>query len=153
MNPLRNKALGLLLIAALVASCVPLAQAATTVSKKSSLKAASSKTSAKKRKVRKSSWRHRGQKQIADERTREIQRALAREGYFDGEPSGVLCARTKAALQRLQADNGWQTRIVPDSRALIKLGLGPDQSNILNPESAAVASVPSAETVGAGNQH
>ena len=47
--------------------------------------------------------------------------------------------RTKAALAKLQADNGWQTKIVPDSRALIKLGLGPDQSNIINPDSAALA--------------
>jgi hypothetical protein len=31
-------------------------------------------------------------------------------------------------MQKLQEDNGWQTRITPDSRALIKLGLGPQQS-------------------------
>ncbi len=30
-----------------------------------------------------------------------------------------------AAMQKLQADNGWQTKLVPDSRAIIKLGLGP----------------------------
>jgi hypothetical protein len=29
-------------------------------------------------------------------------------------------------MSRLQADNGWQTKLVPDSRALIKLGLGPN---------------------------
>jgi hypothetical protein len=28
-------------------------------------------------------------------------------------------------MEKLQADNGWQTKIVPDSRAIIKLGLGP----------------------------
>jgi hypothetical protein len=28
-------------------------------------------------------------------------------------------------MQKVQADNGWQTKLVPDSRALIKLGLGP----------------------------
>jgi hypothetical protein len=28
-------------------------------------------------------------------------------------------------MQKVQSDNGWQTRITPDSRALIKLGLGP----------------------------
>ena len=29
-------------------------------------------------------------------------------------------------MQKLQADNGWQTKLIPDSRALIKLGLGPE---------------------------
>ena len=29
-------------------------------------------------------------------------------------------------MQKLQADNGWQTKMIPDSRALIKLGLGPN---------------------------
>lgn len=28
-------------------------------------------------------------------------------------------------MTRYQADHGWQTKITPDSRALIKLGLGP----------------------------
>jgi hypothetical protein len=30
-------------------------------------------------------------------------------------------------MQKFQGDNGWQTKITPDSRALIKLGLGPQQ--------------------------
>jgi hypothetical protein len=30
-------------------------------------------------------------------------------------------------MQKLQGANGWQTKITPDSRALIKLGLGPQQ--------------------------
>jgi hypothetical protein len=28
-------------------------------------------------------------------------------------------------MQKFQADHGWQTKLTPDSRALIKLGLGP----------------------------
>ena len=39
-------------------------------------------------------------------------------------------------MQRYQADNGWQSKSVPDSRALIKMGLGPDHEHLLNPESA-----------------
>ncbi len=31
-------------------------------------------------------------------------------------------------MARFQADHGWQSKITPDSRALIKLGLGPDYS-------------------------
>jgi hypothetical protein len=32
-------------------------------------------------------------------------------------------------MGKLQADNGWQTKLVPDSRALIKLGLGPSTAS------------------------
>jgi hypothetical protein len=39
-------------------------------------------------------------------------------------------------MERYQASNGWQTKVVPDSRALIKLGLGPGHDHLLNPESA-----------------
>ena len=34
--------------------------------------------------------------------------------------------QSEAAMQKLQADNGWQTKLIPDSRAIIKLGLGPN---------------------------
>ncbi len=30
-------------------------------------------------------------------------------------------------MQKFQEDNGWQTKLIPDSRAIIKLGLGPSQ--------------------------
>ena len=46
----------------------------------------------------------------------------------------------KDAMIRYQAENGWQTKITPDSRALIKLGLGPRHDGLLNPDSAALAS-------------
>jgi hypothetical protein len=59
------------------------------------------------------------------ERATEIQTALIHAGYLSGEPSGTWDAASIAATQKLQEDNGWQTKIVPDSRALIKLGLGP----------------------------
>jgi hypothetical protein len=39
-------------------------------------------------------------------------------------------------MRRYQADHGWQSKTVPDSRALISLGLGPSKDNLLNPESA-----------------
>jgi hypothetical protein len=32
-------------------------------------------------------------------------------------------------MEKLQADNGWQTKLVPDSRAIIKLGLGPSTAS------------------------
>lgn len=63
-------------------------------------------------------------------RATEIQQALIKQGYLSGEPSGVWDAESVAAMQKLQGDNGWQTKITPDSRALIKLGLGPQQDTI-----------------------
>ena len=59
------------------------------------------------------------------ERATEIQQALIKSGYMTGSPSGVWDGQSAAAMQKLQSDNGWQTKITPDSRALIKLGLGP----------------------------
>jgi hypothetical protein len=80
----------------------------------------------------------RGQQGIASNRAREIQEALIREHYLEGEPSGVWDQRTKDAMVRYQGENGWQTKITPDSRALIKLGLGPRHEGLLNPDSAAL---------------
>jgi len=79
-----------------------------------------------------------GQRGISEDRTREIQTALIREHYLTGEPTGKMDQATKDALTKFQADNGWQTKITPDSRALIKLGLGPDHKGLLNPDTASI---------------
>ena len=84
--------------------------------------------------------RTRGQRSIGEERTREIQSALIREHYLTGEPSGVWDSQSKEAMMRFQEANGWQSKVTPDSRALIKLGLGPDHKNLLNPDTAVIAS-------------
>jgi hypothetical protein len=70
-----------------------------------------------------------GQRAIDDDRATEIQQALVQAGYLTGEPSGHWDAATEAAMTKLQADNGWQTKLVPDSRAIIKLGLGASSSH------------------------
>lgn len=72
----------------------------------------------------------RAQAGIEPQRATEIQNALIKSGYLSGEPSGTWDAPSQAAMQKLQADNGWQTKLVPDSRAIIKLGLGPAQDNV-----------------------
>ena len=69
-----------------------------------------------------------------------IQQALIREHYLTGTPNGLWDQQTKDALVKFQAANGWQTKITPDSRALIKLGLGPDHKGLLNPETANIPS-------------
>jgi hypothetical protein len=82
------------------------------------------------------SARVRGQQKIDSERATSIQQALIREHYLSGEPSGLWDADSETAMRRYQSDHGWQTKEVPDSRALIKLGLGPSNAHLLNPESA-----------------
>ncbi len=74
--------------------------------------------------------RPRGQQAIDSERARQIQQALVREHYMTGAPSGKWDDATQQALRRYQADQGWQSKSVPDSRALIRLGLGPDRGHL-----------------------
>jgi hypothetical protein len=78
----------------------------------------------------------RGQQGIDSARAREIQAALIHENYLHGEPSGSWDAATQDAMRKFQADHGWQSKTTPDSRALIRLGLGPSSDHLLNPESA-----------------
>src|SRR5579864_8140579 len=77
---------------------------------------------------RKGAWKRHGQQAMQPERVRAIQEALIREHYLTGEATGVWDARSKEAMARYQADHGWQSKVTPDSRALIKLGLGPNYS-------------------------
>jgi hypothetical protein len=118
------------------------AKAASASSSHSHSKTAASslhKTSSKRKKTSRANWRKRGQQKIDPQRAREIQEALVREHYLSGEPSGVWDDASENAMRRYQADNGWQDKSTPDSRALIKLGLGPDRAHLLNPDSAMTA--------------
>ncbi len=116
------------------------AASASTKSKQSSSKnALRSKSAPGKKGAKKSSkkvGKKRGQQAIDSSRTREIQMALIREHYLQGEASGTWDSNSQAAMQRYQADHGWQSKTTPDSRALIELGLGPSSNHLLNPESA-----------------
>jgi len=68
-----------------------------------------------------------GPRAIEPQRATEIQTALIKAGYLEGTPSGHWDSESQAAMQKLQASKGWQTKLTPDSRALILLGLGPQQ--------------------------
>ncbi len=103
----------------------------------------SSTTAAHNGKATHASWRKsskkktaRGQQKIDPERAEAIQEALIREHYLTGEPAGTWNQASEDAMRRYQADHGWQSKTVPDSRALISLGLGPSHDHLLNPESA-----------------
>ena len=88
-----------------------------------------------------------GQQSIDSERVTQIQQALVREHYLTGEPTGSWDDSTKAAMQKYQGDQGWQTKLMPDSRALKKLGLGPDYSNALNAKNSTFATPPASSTI------
>ncbi|HWZ78506.1 MAG TPA: peptidoglycan-binding domain-containing protein [Candidatus Sulfotelmatobacter sp.] len=103
-------------------------------SSSSGVKNSSSKTSGKR--SRRKSSRLRGQQKIDSERAQAIQEALIREHYMTGDATGTWNQASEDAMRRYQADHGWQSKTVPDSRALISLGLGPSKDHLLNPESA-----------------
>jgi hypothetical protein len=110
----------------------------------SGTKKTSSKSSGKRSSRRK---RVRGQQKIDSDRARSIQEALIREHYLNGEPTGTWNQASEDAMRKFQADHGWQSKTVPDSRALISLGLGPSKDHLLNPESA-MTTVPDAPKSG-----
>jgi peptidoglycan hydrolase-like protein with peptidoglycan-binding domain len=95
-----------------------------------------------------------GQQAIDSSRATEIQQALIREHYLAGEPTGNWDTTTQAAMQKYQSDQGWQTKLMPDSRALKKLGLGPDYSTAINAHGSSFASpapsssIPSSQAAG-----
>ena len=96
---------------------------------------ASSRKSSKKKTAR-------GQQKIDAERAQSIQEALIREHYLSGTAAGTWNQASEDAMRRYQADHGWQSKTVPDSRALISLGLGPSHDHLLNPDSAMTTEPP-----------
>jgi len=136
---IRKAAMGAICTLLLTCAGVPVASARQD-SGSSATKKTSSKTytaSSKKRSSRKKkSSRVRGQEKIDSERAQQIQEALIRAHYLNGEASGTWNQASEDAMRKYQADHGWQSKTVPDSRALISLGLGPSKDHLLNPESA-----------------
>src|SRR5260370_32227949 len=117
---------------------VSLAAPKTTNKKQSTTKHGSVKTVSKtshgkssRRHSRRGAWKRHGQQEIKNDRALEIQQALIREKYLTGAPTGEWDSRTQQAMAKFQGDNGWQPKVTPDSRALIKLSLGPDHEKDL----------------------
>jgi len=88
-----------------------------------------------------------GQQAIESDRVIQIQQALIREHYLTADANGKWDATTDAAMQKYQADQGWQTKLMPDSRAIKKLGLGPDYSNAINAKGASFTDPPPITTI------
>jgi len=128
LRSLRPSVITVLLLSCLLAAVTPLCAQTSS--------SPTTTTHKKKKKSGKKVSSHHGQQKIDPERARAIQTALIREHYLDGKASGVWDDASEKAMQKYQADHGWQSKTTPDSRALIKLGLGPDHEHLLNPESA-----------------
>ncbi len=146
---LSRASLAFLLSAAL---CIAPAFATPTHKKSSSAHVRSSHHSGKSKKTSAKS-RHKklhGQQGIDTARATEIQQALIREHYMTGEPTGQWDSTTMAAMQKYQADQGWQTKLMPDSRAIKKLGLGPDYSNAINASGASFSGPKSTSDIPSG---
>jgi peptidoglycan hydrolase-like protein with peptidoglycan-binding domain len=88
-----------------------------------------------------------GQQGIAPDRVTEIQNALISQHYLSKDADGRWDSTTEAAMQKYQADHGWQTKLMPDSRAIKALGLGPDYSNAINAKDSSFASPPPISTI------
>jgi hypothetical protein len=100
------------------------------------------------------SKRQTSQKAPTADRISEIQSALAREGYYKGDPSGKWDANTIAAVQKFQSANGIEADCKLDAPTLQKLGLGSDIAGVFAPKpvappsccSMAPATPPSSQT-------
>jgi peptidoglycan hydrolase-like protein with peptidoglycan-binding domain len=84
------------------------------------------RTGARRRRRRPLSGRQRlARLRLQPSRVTEIQQALIREGYLQGEPDGRWDTRTRAAMLHYQTDNGFPATGLPEAKSLMKLGLGP----------------------------
>lgn len=61
---------------------------------------------------------------LEPERVTQIQQALIREGYLQGDTTGEWDAKTREAMLRYQTDHGFPATGLPEAKSLMKLGLG-----------------------------
>jgi peptidoglycan hydrolase-like protein with peptidoglycan-binding domain len=61
---------------------------------------------------------------LQPERVQEIQQALIREGYLQGDANGQWDSHTHDAMLRYQTDHGFPATGLPEAKSLMKLGLG-----------------------------
>ena len=83
-----------------------------------------SATQSSKKKAKRRVHRDIGQKVPSTDRIQEIQSALAREGYYKGDPSGKWDSDTQDAMRRFQEEHDLTGSGKLDAQSLQKLGLG-----------------------------
>ncbi len=120
-----------------VLSCALLAAALLAAPQSSSTSgsnATHSTTKKKKSSHHHSSRREPFQKAPTASRISEIQTALSRGGYFEGEPNGKWDSNTIAAMQKFQSANGLNSSGKIDATTLQKLGLGSGTAGVDAPK-------------------
>ncbi len=75
-----------------------------------------------------------GQKAPTADRITEIQTALSRDGYYQGDPNGKWDSNTVAAVQKFQSAKGMDANGKLDAPTLQKLGLGSDIAGVSAPK-------------------
>ena len=125
----------------LTLACVPFALTARSAGGSQTSQNGASATSAPSTQAKRPSHKHKhyskhqpGQKAPTSDRISEIQSALAREGYYKGDPNGKLDANTVAALEKFQSANELDANGKLDAPTLQKLGLGSDIAGVAAPK-------------------
>lgn len=96
--------------------------------------------SVKKKKTHKK--RQRGQTTPTPDRIREIQSALAREGVYQGEPTGKWDAKSIEAMKKFQTAQGLNPTGKLDALSLQKLGFGSEVAGRAAPRPPAAPATP-----------
>jgi peptidoglycan hydrolase-like protein with peptidoglycan-binding domain len=120
----------------------PLAAQASSNSSSSSTSSSShsSSSSFKKKSKKHHSPKEPSQKAPTPDRISEIQSALNRGGYYQGDSNGKWDANTIAAMQKFQSANGLEPTGKLDALSLQKLGLGSSTAGVSAPKPPAPAS-------------
>jgi Putative peptidoglycan binding domain len=131
---MRRTAKFLALSAALLTASLPaFAQSTSTSGSNSS---STHSTTAKKKTVSKKhhSKREATQKAPTPARLTEIQTALERRGYYQGDPNGKWDSNAVSAMQRFQSENGLESSGKINALSLQKLGLGSSIAGVSAPK-------------------
>lgn len=122
------------------ASAPAVAQSASSSSSASSGGSSSSTAASKKKTKKRRTHKEPTQKAPTPDRISEIQSALNRGGFYQGDPNGKWDATTIAALQKFQSANGLEPTGKLDALSLQKLGLGSSTAGLSAPKPPAPAS-------------
>jgi Putative peptidoglycan binding domain len=128
--------------ASLALACVPAASASSAAHKAHKARkthSSSASLRSKSHSYKKSRWKRRSKrvqlpKAPTPARISEIQSALGRGGYYQGDPNGRWDAETVAAMQKFQSANNLEATGKLDAPTLQKLGLGSDIAGVSAPK-------------------
>jgi peptidoglycan hydrolase-like protein with peptidoglycan-binding domain len=119
-----------------LAAALLVASAPAFASQQQPASSSSASTTPKKKTVSKKhhSKRESSQRAPTPARISEIQSALARDGYYQGQPNGKWDSNTVAAMQKFQSGNGLEASGKLNALSLQKLGLGSSVAGVSAPK-------------------